>query len=457
MLGLGHLDLGGTFNKTLTLTVLLIAFSQFNFGFDQQGYSATQAMDSFIRQFGTINPKTGKHHLDPVWLSFFNGFNYLGQGAGVVIGSWISNRFGRRMCMFTMSIWAMVCATIVLTARSRDQILIGRVFNYIYIGMELAVVPVFQSEIAPEKSRGFVVGTYQISLFSPRWLILKDRGDEAMTALRRFREGKYTEEEIQHEYRTIHDAVHKTVRQGSFVDIFRGTNLKRTYIVAGANFFLQATGQIFTSIYGAIYVKSLGTVNPFNITITIAVVNVCTSLLAMVLTDKLGRRTQVFVGASVQTAALMTMGGIGTATVLTHSLKSGIIAMMVVFTFGYSLGWAPTSHILSPEIPNTKARDMTYRTASVLNIAVQFAVSFSLPYLLYEPYAALGSRVGFIFGSIAAISLVFAYFSVPDCSGRTLEEIDQLFEAHIPPRHFRGTKLDESSVDENVKALEVSP
>jgi hypothetical protein len=31
--------------------------------------------------------------------------------------------------------------------------------------MELAVVPVFQSEIAPEKARGFVVGTYQISLF----------------------------------------------------------------------------------------------------------------------------------------------------------------------------------------------------------------------------------------------------------------------------------------------------
>lgn len=35
----------------------------------------------------------------------------------------------------------------------------------IYIGCELAVVPVFQSEIAPEKARGFVVGTYQISLF----------------------------------------------------------------------------------------------------------------------------------------------------------------------------------------------------------------------------------------------------------------------------------------------------
>ena len=34
----------------------------------------------------------------------------------------------------------------------------------IYIGMELAVVPIFQSEITPPKARGFIVGTYQISL-----------------------------------------------------------------------------------------------------------------------------------------------------------------------------------------------------------------------------------------------------------------------------------------------------
>lgn len=30
--------------------------------------------------------------------------------------------------------------------------------------MELAVVPVFQSEITPRRARGFIVGTYQISL-----------------------------------------------------------------------------------------------------------------------------------------------------------------------------------------------------------------------------------------------------------------------------------------------------
>lgn len=146
-------------------------------------------------------------------------------------------------------------------------------------------------------------------------------------------------------------------------------------------------------------------------------------------------------GSVIQIAALMTMGALGTVSA-TFGVKSGIIATMVIFNFGYSFGWAPTSHTLSAEVPSTRARDMTYRTASVLNIATQCAVAISMPYLLNEPYAALGSRVGFIFGSIAVASLVFAFFCVPDCAGRSLEDLDWLFEQRVPARKFRSTNID---------------
>jgi len=77
-----HLALRETFNRRLTLAILLITFSQFNFGFDQQGFAATQAMDSFAKQFGEYNPEAKKYFLPPVWLSWFNGINYLGQATG---------------------------------------------------------------------------------------------------------------------------------------------------------------------------------------------------------------------------------------------------------------------------------------------------------------------------------------------------------------------------------------
>jgi MFS transporter, SP family, sugar:H+ symporter len=92
----------------------------------------------------------------------------------------------------------------------------------------------------------------------------------------------------------------------------------------------------------------------------------------------------------------------------------------------------------------------------------RFAVSYSLPYLLYAPYAALGSKVGFIFGSIAAVSIVFIWFCIPDVSGRSLEEVDKLFALGIPLRKFRGQHV-EVDVDplegvkdpDKVAALEV--
>jgi SP family sugar:H+ symporter-like MFS transporter len=51
--------------------------------------------------------------------------------------------------------------------------------------------------------------------------------------------------------------------------------------------------------------------------------------------------------------------------------------------------------------------------------------------------------VGFIFGSISPVSLIFAYFCVPDVSGRSLEEVDQLFASDVHLRHFKSIKMDQ--------------
>lgn len=66
------------------------------------------------------------------------------------------------------------------------------------------------------------------------------------------------------------------------------------------------------------------------------------------------------------------MAGLGTPANVTYDMKSGIVAAFFLFGVGFSLGWAPISHILSSEIPASRLRDMTYRTASVVNITVQY-------------------------------------------------------------------------------------
>ena len=70
-----------------------------------------------------------------------------------------------------------------------------------------------------------------------------------------------------------------------------------------------------------------------------------------------------------------------------------------------------------------------------------FVVNFSIPYLVYDKYAGLNSRVGFIFGSLMVVATGFVYYCVPECKGKTLEQVDFLFNNGIPLRDFGKTDV----------------
>lgn len=168
-----------------------------------------------------------------------------------------------------MCFWAILGAIIcITTTRNKWQMVVGRIVSYVYIGMELALVPVTQSELVPAPVRGATVGTYQSALLigqliaslvcrgtgnidddrswriplgilfiiptimlcavwyipeSPRWLLQKDRPEEAIANLRLLRQGKFTEEEIQQEYREFQGTLNATAKRGRFIELFQGS------------------------------------------------------------------------------------------------------------------------------------------------------------------------------------------------------------------------------------------
>lgn len=404
------------FNGRLLCAVGLIAVSQFNFGFDQTAYSTTQAMDAFEAQFGHYDDDKEKNVIEPYFLSLLNSLPYVGFVIGMMAGSYISSRWGRRMCMFVMSCYALCTAAITVSSKSRGQILTARVLNYGYVGMELAVVPIFQSEIVPKEVRGFIVGTYQLMLYfgglimslicrgtselegnkqwqipfglffviptivatliwfipeSPRWLLLKGREEEAQASLKLLRHGRFTKEEIFEELEALRIMLHEQDDKGVYSELWKGVNLKRTLITIGTNFFLHITGQIFASKYGAVYIKSLESLNPFTMVTVNQVCNLVAVVIAMATVDRWGRRPLLMLGGLIQVAGLFTMAGLGVPATVTPAMQKGIISCITIFGFGFSIGWAPVSHILSAEIPTSRLRDMTYRTASAVNIFIQ--------------------------------------------------------------------------------------
>jgi SP family sugar:H+ symporter-like MFS transporter len=291
---------------------------------------------------------------------------------------------------------------------------------------------------------------------SPRWLLARGRKEDAIKSLHLLRQGAFTEAEIEAEMQGIYATIDLTVEDGRFKELFQGTNLKRTCIAVGAEVFVQLTGQNFSTNYGTYFINSLGTINPFAMTCINISVNIFMTLFTQVLTDRTGRvyvaRISTLVtlalkidtdlsplmiaGAFLQCAALMTMGGLGTVTDPSLAIKAGITAMVTVFGAGFQLGWAPLSHVVASEVPTTRLRDLTYALGATLDIIVQWAITFSIPYLLDD----IGSKLGFVFGVTSFGAVLFSIFCIPECRCKTLEEIDDLFLEGVPIRGFRTAR-----------------
>ncbi|KAI6284790.1 hypothetical protein MCOR27_002552 [Pyricularia oryzae] len=487
------------FNGRLTLSVLLIALSQVNFGLDLGIFSGSQAFPAFARDFGALNATLDppRHEVEPYFLSLLNSLPYVGFMLGMAQGSLVSARWGRRTTLQAMCVWAVVGATVCVTAESRVAVLLGRCIAYVYIGMEMAVVPVMQSEIVPPHVRGFIVATYHTGigigtlisalivkgasevqgdssyritfgclyiipclifpclLFipeSPRWYLLKGREQDGLEALRKLRVGRFSDKEILEEFESYKSTI--SMSNGTFKETFEGANRRRTLIVIGTNMLLHLTGLSFITNYGTIFIQMQDAFNPFSIKIITSVLTVVECILSQFLVDFVGRRPLMLFGSIWQTLGLFCMGALGTVNNPPLSIRNGIIALMPLFQAGFNIGWGAHMHVVVAEIPTLRLRDKTYAMGAACNIAVQFLTSFSVPYLIYAQYAGLGSKVGFVFGGFCLLSVLFTWFFIPECTGKTLEEIDQLFIAGVSIRDFKSASLGGSMAGRQVGCSE---
>lgn len=114
--------------------------------------------------------------------------------------------------------------------------------------------------------------------------------EDARTSLVKLGGGKLPEAEIDERLSALQYALRQEAEQGRYTELFKGINLKRTAIVLGMNFFHMATGQAFVSSYGAIFIRGLGGINPFNMTVIISICNLTVVFIALYLNDRVGRR-----------------------------------------------------------------------------------------------------------------------------------------------------------------------
>lgn len=115
-----------------------------------------------------------------------------------------------------------------------------------------------------------------------------------------------------------------------------------------------------------------------------------------------------------------------------------------------------SSYVILGEVSSQRVKEKTNDLAVCVSVITTFIVSFTLPYLLNAPYAALGAKVGFIYGSFAVVAVIVGYFMIPEMKDRTLEEIDQLFASGISMRKFKQFKTVRVEDEDNKEVVKAA-
>ena len=78
------------------------------------------------------------------------------------------------------------------------------------------------------------------------------------------------------------------------------------------------------------------------------------------------------------------------------------------------MGGASIPYLLGSEIPNAALREKTQSLGTSWNVLWGFATNYSIPYII----AKINFQVGWVFGSIALLALIFTIFVLPETKVR---------------------------------------
>ncbi|RSH90283.1 hypothetical protein EHS25_001617 [Saitozyma podzolica] len=213
---------------------------------------------------------------------------------------------------------------------------------------------------------------------------------------------------------------------------------RRSIIPIGLLCFQQLVGGSFVTSYLTYFYEVAGTPDSLSLDLGMMSfsVQVVGNLVSWYAIDKLGRRYTLLVGLGSMTVALLLIGI--TWAVRTAASLWCMVAFMTIWAFLYQLSIGACGYSVSAEAPAARLRSPTIGLAQALAQVCAWAMGFATPYMINPDEANLGGLVGFVFSGLSALAFVFTFFFVPETSGRTLAEIDELWAEKIPVRRWKG-------------------
>ena len=404
---------------------------------------------------------------------FQKGFAVSSAAIGCIVGPLvsvaISDWLGRKKTLVVAALLLGVSALLTALPRTMAEFYIGRMIGGIGVGLASVVAPMYISEMAPARLRGRLVSLNQLAIVtglfmavvvsytlshgghwrwmfastlvpvlfwlatltilpaSPRWLVTKNREEEARVLLERG-EGKEAANTALVE---IKNSIAEET--GGWAEVFQ-PGVRMALLVAVVLAVLQQmTGVSILLVYAPTIFQSAG----FNTAsdaiwqaIPLNIWNIACTALAFWLVDRVGRKPLLLVGS-----ALMALG---------------LALMALCFQFGWSGYWvvlvmflcvgafvsslAPLAWLIMSEIFPTRIRGKAMSVAGVALWLSFFLGSQFFPALngYFKDHYGSPAGVFWLFAGVCVFSFFFCWRLVPETKGRTLEEIASSWKREKP-------------------------
>lgn len=455
------------FGYLLTLAIIA-ALGGFLFGYDEAVISGT--VDEVSKQF----------NLSSLMKGWFVSSALLGAIFGVLFGGKLSDNLGRKLTMVTAAVLFALSMIGCAVAPSFVTLVLFRLVGGMGIGVASIVCPMYISEISVAKSRGMMVSLYQLAvtigvvgayisnyyllhyaqsapagegwlhyifvdewwrgmlgvgivpslifLFavltipeSPRWLVLKGQTGKAEGI---FSKIYFQATEVK---KQISDAlaVSKTAGEKQSYSALLRPGIRTAVIVGVCIAMLgQFMGVNAVLYYGPDIFKNagLGQGDAFFYQVIVGLANMITTVLAMFIIDRVGRKALVYYGVSGMIVSLVLIAGY-----FLYSEAWGISSIwLLVFFIAYIVCCAGSIcaiiFVILSEMYPMAVRGMAMSVAGLALWVATFLVGQLTPWLLE---CATPAGTFLIFAAMCVPYMLIMWKLVPETTGKTLEEIEQ--------------------------------
>ena len=404
----------------------------------------------------------------------------LGAVIGALTCSILSERIGRHRTILIICAIFVVGSLSCSVAPGEYSLALARVVLGFAVGGATQTVPMYVAELAPARLRGRLVLCFQLAIGvgivistlvgasesvdwrisigsaavpallmgllqlrlpeSPRWLVKRDRRDEAQDVLERVRPEGY---DIDSELAAIVELEERKQETKSknrgWSGLRQGWVRPALILGCGIAAFTQLSGIEMIIYYAPTILTDNGfsTSSALRVSVALGITYLIMMIVGLAIVDRVGRRRLTLVMVPGAAVALFVLGAFFVTDNAGKSQVPFIIACLIVFMFFNAGGLQLMGWLTGSEIYPLAVRGAGTSVQSATLWGTNLLITLTL--LTMIDLFGVG-QVFWIYGLFNVAAFVFVFLRMPELTGHSLEEIEKhLQDDEFRPKDFATT------------------